>query len=234
MIATIDHLRKVLVFEPLTLAELERLQSAAQVQSYLRDEIVFHEGDLLPAKLHAVLNGKLQVKKMSANGRETLLRVLLSGEIFAAPALFGDGVAPATIVAETNCDILRVEKLALLTVFQQNPEVAMHMLVTLTQRLNHLHQTIHGLVSERAIVRLAQFILSTAAQYGTETTPMGNSLTMSLSHNHIARTIGISYEECVRLMRSLNTTLDYRRGGHITILNAEMLDTIASGLVDDI
>jgi CRP/FNR family transcriptional regulator, cyclic AMP receptor protein len=57
---------------------------------------------------------------------------------------------------------------------------------------------------------------------------------MSLSHNHIARTIGISYEECVRLMRSLQTTLDYRRGGHITILNAEMLDTIAAGLVDDV
>jgi CRP/FNR family transcriptional regulator, cyclic AMP receptor protein len=234
MIATIDQLQKVLVFEPLTSAELERLQAAAQVQSYLQDEIVFHEGDPLPAKLHALLSGKLQVKKLSANGRETLLRVLLAGEIFAAPALFGNGVAPATIVAETACDILRVEKSALLTVFQQNPEVALHMLVTLTQRLNHLHQTIHGLVSERAIVRLAQFILSTAAQYGTESTSKGNSLKMSLSHHHIARTIGISYEECVRLMGSLKTTLDYRRGGHITILNAEALDTIAAGLTGDV
>jgi CRP-like cAMP-binding protein len=234
MIATIDQLQKVSVFEPLALAEMERLRPAARVHSYLREEIVYHEGDLLPAKLHALLSGKLQVKKISANGKETLLRVLLAGEIFAAPALFGDGIAPATIVAETNCEVLRVEKTALLAVFQQNPEVAIHMLVTLTQSLNHLHQTIHGLVSERAIVRLAQFIISAATQYGTEASSKGHSLKISLSHYHIARTIGISYEECVRLIRSLNRAIDYRRGGRITILNLEALDAIATGLADDL
>ncbi|NJK52022.1 MAG: Crp/Fnr family transcriptional regulator [Leptolyngbyaceae cyanobacterium SU_3_3] len=233
MIATIEHLRKVAIFEQLIEAELQVLQPQSQVRQYLCDEIVLHEGDRLPTKLHALLSGRLQVKKTTPNGRETLLRILLSGEIFAAPALFGDGVAPATIVAETNCELLFVDRAALLLVFQQNPEVAIGMLATLTQRLNQLHQTIHGLVSERAIVRLAQLILSTAAQHGTDANSTGNHLKVTLSHYHIARTIGISYEECVRLIRSLKSAIAYQRGGHITILNAEELNEIAIGMTEN-
>jgi CRP/FNR family transcriptional regulator, cyclic AMP receptor protein len=233
MIATIEHLKKVVIFEQLTEEELQVLQPQSQVRQYLRDEIVLHEGDRLPAKLHALLDSRLQVKKTTSNGRETLLRILLAGEIFAAPSLFGDGIAPATIVAETNCELLLVERAALLLILQQNPEVAIRMLVTLTQRLNQLHQTIHGLVSERAIVRLAQLILSTAAQHGTEADSTGSRLRVTLSHYHIARTIGISYEECVRLIRSLKSAIAYQRGGHITILNAEELNEIATGLAED-
>jgi len=212
MIVTNNQLRTVSLFEHLALEELQTLQSQSQLQHYLRDEIVLHEGDPLPAKLHILLSGRLQAKKTAPNGRETLLRVLIAGEIFAAPALFGDGVAPATIAAEINCEVLRIEKSALLMTFQRNPEVAIQMLVTLTQRLNQLHQTIHGLVSERALVRLAQLIQATAAHYGTEPAPIGNHLKITLSHYHIARTIGISYEECVRLIGSLKSTIDYLTG----------------------
>ncbi|KAM3092587.1 Crp/Fnr family transcriptional regulator [Phormidesmis sp. 146-12] len=233
MIATIEHLTKAAIFEQIALEELQTLQHQSQVHRYLQDEIVLHEGDRLPVKLHILLAGKLQVKKTAPNGRETLLRILLAGEIFAAPALFGDGLSPATIVAETDCEILLVEKSALLIVFQRNPEVAVRMLVTLTQRLNQLHQTIHGLVSERAIVRLAQMIQSTAAQYGTEPSPAGNRLNVTLSHYHIARTIGISYEECVRLIGRLKPTIEYKRGGYITILDAEALDAISAGMTED-
>ncbi|KAM3091100.1 Crp/Fnr family transcriptional regulator, partial [Phormidesmis sp. 146-12] len=178
----IEHLTKVALFEQLTLEELQTLQHQSQVHRYLKGEIVLHEGDRLPTKLHALINGKLQVKKTSTNGRETLLRILMAGDIFAAPALFGDGVSPATILAETNCEVLLIEKAALLMTIQQNPEVAIRILVTLTQRLNQLHQTIHGLVSERAIVRLAHLIQSTAAHYGTKPSSAGNRLNVTLSH----------------------------------------------------
>lgn len=228
-----EHLMKLALFKQLTLEELQTLQHRSQAHRYLKGEIVLHEGDRLPTKLHILASGKLQVKKTSPNGRETLLRILIAGDIFAAPALFGDGVSPATILAETNSEVLLIEKAALLMTVQQNPEIAIRILVTLTQRLNQLHQTIHGLVSERAIVRLAHLIQSTATYYGTEPSSAGNSLNVTLSHYHIARTIGISYEECVRLIGSLKSVIDYKRGGHITILDAEKLEAISAGLTEE-
>jgi len=48
-----------------------------------------HEGDRLPP--YALLSGSLQELSNSNNGQETSFSTLPAGEIFAAPALLGDG-----------------------------------------------------------------------------------------------------------------------------------------------
>ena len=156
MQATVEQLSQILVFVDLTLPELERLQPHTQAQHYSQTEIVMQEGDRLPAKLYALLSGSLQVVKTAITGKETILRTLPPGEIFAAPALLGDGIAPATVTAECDSQILTVKRDALLEAIQQTPEIALRMLMVFNSRLQQLHETVHGLVSERAIVRLAR------------------------------------------------------------------------------
>ncbi|MBW4697672.1 MAG: cyclic nucleotide-binding domain-containing protein [Aphanocapsa lilacina HA4352-LM1] len=53
---------------------------------YRPGEIVIHEGDPLPAALHALLEGSLRITRTAATGKETIFRALGAGEIFAAPA----------------------------------------------------------------------------------------------------------------------------------------------------
>ncbi|HEY9726370.1 MAG TPA: Crp/Fnr family transcriptional regulator [Chroococcales cyanobacterium] len=230
---TVEELGSILVFAALKPSELEQLQPATRVQNYQPGEIVMQEGDCLPAKLYVLLKGALRVTKTAATGKETILRTLLSGEIFAAPALFGDGIAPATVTAESYSQILTIEREALIEAIRQTPEIALRILSVFNQRLQQLHDTVHGLVSERAIVRLAQFIQYFAAQYGTESSPNGQRLNVKLSYYQIARSIGITYEECVRLFRSIQSVVSYSRGGKITLLDPKALDAIASGTVQE-
>lgn len=184
--------------------------------------------DRLPAKLYALLSGCLRVTKTATTGKETILHTLSSGEIFAAPALFGNGIAPATVTAQQDCQILTLERNALVDAIQQTPEVALRILIVFNQRLQLLHDTVHDLVSERAIVRLARFIQYFAFQYGTEQSSTGRCLKAKLSYYQIARSIGITYEECVRLFKSLKLVLSYSRGGKITVLDPAGLEVIAS------
>jgi CRP-like cAMP-binding protein len=232
MKATIEQLSQILIFSDLESSELERLQAYSQVKQFLPAEIVMQEGDRLPAKLYAVLNGSLRVTKTSAAGKETILRTLLPGEIFAAPALLGNGIAPATVTAESDSEILTLERDALLEAIQQKPEIALRMLMVFNQRLQQLHDTVHGLVSERAIVRLARLILYSASQDGTEQSSAGFVLKSKLSYYQIARSIGITYEECLRLIKSIKSILAYSRGGKITILDKKALEEIAAGKQD--
>ena len=97
------------------------------------------------------------------------------------------------------------------------------------QRLQQLHDTVHGLVSERAIVRLSRLILYSASQDGTEQTAAGFVLKSKLSYYQIARSIGITYEECLRLIKSIKSIVAYSRGGKITILDKKALEEIAAG-----
>jgi CRP/FNR family transcriptional regulator, cyclic AMP receptor protein len=226
---TTAQLHQISIFSGLEPHQLVQLQPHSVVKSYLQGEVVLHEGDRLPAILFSVLTGVIQIKKTALTGKETILRTLAAGEIFAAPSLFGDGIAPATAIAIQACQILTIERSALLEMMQQNPELALRIIVTLTERLHHLHNTVHGLASERAIVRLARLIQTAAISGGTQASKSGLCLQTQLPYYQIARSIGITYEECVRLFKQLQSIVAYRRGGKILLLDQVKLDAIARG-----
>ncbi|MEM7062467.1 MAG: Crp/Fnr family transcriptional regulator [Cyanobacteria bacterium P01_B01_bin.77] len=229
MKATIAQLSQLSLFAALSLEHLEQLQPHTQLQLYRYKETVLYEGDSLPIRLHILFSGVLQVQKSSTTGKETILRTLRSGDIFAAPALFGDAKAPATVLAMEDCQVLTISKSTLLDIIQQTPEVALQLLVVFNQRLQRLHAMVHGLVSERAVVRLARLIQYSAWQHGTDLTDAGEQLRIKLPYYQMARNIGITYEECARLMKGLDNLLQYGRGGKIVILDSAGLDAIASG-----
>ncbi|OYE00648.1 Crp/Fnr family transcriptional regulator [Nostoc sp. 'Peltigera membranacea cyanobiont' 232] len=232
MQASLEQLSQIIVFAGLETADKVSLQPYTQVQRHRKGEIILHEGDALPAKLYAVVSGAIKVTKTAMKGKETILRTLAAGEIFAAPALLGNGISPATVTAEFDCEILTVERDALLKAIGQNPEIALRMLMVFNSRIQQLHETVHGLVSERAIVRLARLIQYFAAESGTELSPQGKCLKVKLSYYRMARSSGITYEECVRLIKSLKSVISYHRGGTIIILDTERLHAVASGDID--
>jgi CRP/FNR family cyclic AMP-dependent transcriptional regulator len=228
----IEQLQQISLFSELDLDRLAQLQTHALVKEYFRGEIILHEGDPLPAKLFAVLDGKIEIKKTASTGKETILRTLPAGELFAAPALFGNKIAPATVVVEQDCQILTIERAALLELIQNTPEIALQIIAVLTDRLQHLHQIVHGLASERAIVRLAQFIEAAAIAEGCDVTEKGLRLRSLLPYYQIARSIGITYEECVRLFKQIGEIVTYHRGGKILVLDRGKLNAIAQGEYD--
>jgi CRP/FNR family transcriptional regulator, cyclic AMP receptor protein len=229
MRVSVEQLQQISLFSGLELDQLAQLQLHAVVKLYSRGEIILHEGDRLPAHLFAVLSGRIEVKKTAATGKETILRSLPAGELFAAPALFGNHTAPATVLAMQDCQILTIERTALLELIQKTPEVALQVIAVLTDRLQDLHQVVHGLASERAIVRLAQCIQRAAIAEGTDVIEQGLQLRSRLSYTQIAGSIGITYEECARLFKQIQAIVTYHRGGKILILDREKLVAIAQG-----
>lgn len=63
-------------------------------------------------------------------------------------------------------------------------------------------------------------------------TDAGEQLRIKLPYYQMARSIGITYEECARLMKKLEAIVQYGRGGKIVILNQDELETIAAGEID--
>lgn len=223
----VQRLQYISLFKDLEPSLLSNLAEHSILQSYDTDEIVFHEGDALPACLYLLVVGSLRLTKISESGKETILRLLGADEVFGAPALFGNGQAPATATALEPIEVLTIEREALLNGFREAPEMALQMLGIFNQRLQHLHNRVHGLVSERAIVRLIHYLEYFAASAGTEVVPEGQRLRSHLTYYQIARSIGITYEECVRLFRQLKGAVAYQRGGTITILAPNELTAIA-------
>lgn len=228
MQASIAQLQQISVLRDLGNTDLEQLRVATALSFYQPGEVVMQAGDPLPPRLYVVLSGVLQITRVSQTGKETVFRVLPAGEIFAAPALVGDGIAPATVIATGAAEVLTIERDALLQAISRRPEVALRILEIYNQRLQQLHNTVHDLVSERALVRLIRLIRYYAMQFGTTRLNQVEQLNVKLSYYQLARSVGITYEECVRLFKLLQPVVTYKRGGLIQISSWQELAAIAT------
>jgi CRP-like cAMP-binding protein len=84
--------------------------------------------------------------------------------------------------------------------------------------------TVHGLISERAIVRLIRLIQYYQTRDGVNRVAEGDRLNIQLPYYQIARSIGITYEECVRLFKKLKEVVIYKRGGTIIVKDWKKLE----------
>lgn len=215
--SSLVQLKQISIFQDLATAQLESLIPYSYIREYQEDEMVIQEGDRLPQQLHALVSGKLEIKKTAESGKETIVRLIPAGELFAAPAIFGSGIAPATVICQLPSQILTIERDALLAVIADCPEISLKILQVFNQRLQQLHNTVHGLISEHATVRLVKLIQYYSDRDGTHPVAEGDCLNVKLPYYQIARSIGITYEECVRLVKKLKGSILYKRGGTIII-----------------
>ncbi len=215
--SSLAQLQQLSIFQDLAIAQLESLIPCSYVKEYQQNEIVMHEGDRIPPQLHGLITGRLEIKKTADNGKETIVRLIPPGELFAAPAIFGNGIAPATVISQVESQILTIDRQALLQVISQSPEISLGILEVFNQRLQQLHNTVHGLISERAMVRLVKLLQYYSDRDGTHFDEQGDRLNIKLPYYQIARSIGITYEECVRLFKKLKGIVIYQRGGTIIV-----------------
>ncbi len=225
--SSIAQLKQISIFQDLETAQLESLVPHSYIREYKKDEIVMQEGDRIPQRLHALITGRLEIKKTAANGKETLVRLIPPGELFAAPAIFGNGISPATVISQVESQVLTIDREALLTAISHAPEISLRILEVFNQRLQQLHNTVHGLISERAMIRLVRLIQYYRERDGVDATPEGDRLNIKLPYYQIARSIGITYEECVRLFKKLKGIVNYKRGGTIIVQDWEELEAVS-------
>ncbi len=224
--SSLDQLQQISILHDLATTELKNLVPYSYVREYQPDEIVMQEGDRLPLQLHGLITGRLEIKKTAASGKETVVRLIPPGELFAAPAIFGNGIAPATVVCQLESQVLTIDREALLTAIAHTPEISLRILEVFNQRLQQLHNTVHGLISERAIVRLVRLIQYYRERDGSYSVTEGDRLNIKLPYYQIARSIGITYEECVRLFKKLKGIVIYKRGGTIIIQDWDRLEKV--------
>lgn len=214
-------------FKGLDAKELRELDARSSCRNYAAGEVLFYDKQPLAAKLRFVCHGQLQIQKSAASGKETIVRLIRPGEVFAVAALFDKQLAPATVTATVETSVLEIALEDFQAHLTRYPLIAIKLLAAFAQRLKDLQEALHTVASERARARLAALILRTLERGGGTPVDGGIRLSTHLPHAVMSRMVGISYEECVRLIRDWShepVVLQYQRGGIVTIRDREALE----------
>lgn len=134
-------LGQVDLFAGLERVTLAKLAAHLEPRAYQSRDIIFRQGDPGDA-FYLVAGGSAGVYLADESGAsEIRVRVLHAGEPFGEMALLTNRPRTTTIKAETDCEVLRLDRSAFLDLVREQPSVALAIAATLSRRLaDMLHQ----------------------------------------------------------------------------------------------
>src|SRR5690348_17983055 len=129
-----DVLGRAPLFEALDEEGTKALRAGVHDVALARGDRLFDEGDA-GDRLYVVLEGKIKLTRTAPDGRENLLAVMGPGEMFGELSLFDPRPRTASAVAVTECRLAGLGHDDLRPWLTGHPEVAVHLLRALAQRL---------------------------------------------------------------------------------------------------
>ncbi|WP_120497193.1 Crp/Fnr family transcriptional regulator [Kiloniella sp. EL199] len=155
----LEALSKVAIFSQLPEKLLKELFENASAAYYLNQTDLFMAGD--PAdSFYILLSGEVHLTILTADGAQSLVRIVEPGESFAEAAMLGLGTFPINATAMPKSRIVKLSKVMFEKKISGNPEAALHLLSALIKRQQFLISEIKILKSLSPCQRVASKLLS--------------------------------------------------------------------------
>src|SRR5580658_1040590 len=185
-----DALSEAPLFEGLSDEDAAALRGDVKVVRLGRGERLFTEGDD-GDRLYIILTGKIKLTKAAPDGRENLLSVHGPGEMFGELSLFDPVPRTASATAVTDAELAGLAHDDVRAWLSTRPEVAMHLLQALAQRLRRINEVKADLVFTDVPGRVAKALLDLAERFGVPQQE-GIQVNHDLTQEELAQLVGAS------------------------------------------
>lgn len=222
--AIVATLRKSRMFSDLPTADIEAIAGGCTLRALARDEMLFREGE--PALgFYVVQTGQISVFRLTPDGREQIICVFRAPESFAEVTLATATTYPANAIALEPSQVVLVQKAPFRDLVCRKPELALHMLASMSLHLKHLVQSLHDLKGRPIESRLAEWLL----QHSSEEALAGTAaFELPMSKKLLAAQLNVASETLSRtLARFRSEKLIQVQGPKIYLLNPAELRSYA-------
>lgn len=201
----------------LTDAEKTVMEQAVYVEKFDKGMLMHRSTDSCKG-LMTVLKGQLRTYILSEEGREVTLFRVNAGEVcvLSASCLMDAITFDVLIEATEETEVMVFPSAYLNQLMQQNSQVELFLYKSATEKFSDVMWTIQQILFLKIDQRVAQFLWDEMVQK--------NSMTLSLTHDEIARYIGSAREVVTKVLKYMvkEQVLELKRGT-IIILDKEKL-----------
>ncbi|HEX2862400.1 MAG TPA: Crp/Fnr family transcriptional regulator [Lacunisphaera sp.] len=193
--AIVAALRKSRMFADLPPGDVAIIAGGCSLRSLDKDEMLFREG-VRAEGFYVVQTGRISVFRLTPDGREQIICIFQSPESFAEVTLATMETYPANAVALEPSQVVLVHKAQFRDLVCKKPELALHMLVSMSLHLKHLVQSVHDLKGRQIEARLADWLLQQAAASGG----VERAFALPVSKKVLAGQLGVTSETLSRTL----------------------------------
>lgn len=215
-----QSIRKCHLFSGVTDEDLGLLATVCRLREYRRGEILFEQGEQAIG-FYVVESGKVKIYKLSPDGKERILHIVLPGSTFAEAAIFADGCYPAFAEPLEASRLLFFPKHEFLQLLHQHSQIAINMIGGLSKFLRQFTTQIEDLTFRDVPARLARYLTEIGAEDHA-------TVMLPFSKTQLASNLGTVSETLSRTFRKLSDEEIIRvQGKEIEILDLERLLDLA-------
>jgi len=136
----VGMLRSTSSFAPIAEVDLRRIASNCTIDSASPGETLFVQGDM-GTYAYLVLEGQVAIE-VEDGGQRITVAMISSGELVGEIAAFASTPRTATVTAQSQVRLLRIEQTVVRRHLSSNPETAMAIIADLGRRLQNLNSTL--------------------------------------------------------------------------------------------
>ncbi len=163
--------------------------------------LLFVEGQT-PRGMYVLCSGKVKLSTTSKEGKVLILKQAEAGEALGLSAAISGTNYEMTAETNTPCQLNFISRQELMTLMQNESEVAVHAAQSLSREFQGAYRDIHDLVLARSSSgKLAKLLLSCAPVGAPQSD--GQRLRSAMTHEEMAQRIGSSRETVTRLLSHL-------------------------------
>src|SRR5213592_670283 len=198
---------------------------ARKIVEYPRAEAIFTQGDVCESVLY-IQKGGVKLSVLSKTGREAIVAMLGPGDFFGEGCLAGQPRRIATVATMTECEIMRLEKAAMVRVIHEEPRFSELFISHLLARTIRVEEDLVDQLFNSSEKRLARLLLL-LANFGKEARP--EPIIAKISQETLAEMIGTTRSRVSFFMNKFRRLgfVEYNGGGlevHSSLLNVVLHD----------
>ncbi len=214
------HLTTMDLFQDLSEKEREELDRMTTMTTVRRGK-VFYRPEELGEVLFILKQGKVQLYRISGEGKKLVITVLEKGALFGEMALLGERMHNTFAEALTDCTICVMSRADLERLIMNRPKIALRILEITSQRLRDAEIRLEDLAFKGIPARLASLLLRLSH---------GGDEVVGYTHQELAEMVGTYRETATQVLNDLKARGYIEIGRkRIAILDRSGLEMVADG-----
>lgn len=202
MLSKLKYLGEIDIFQDLTPEDIDWMDRVTTMTTCEKGRVFYspHESSEV---LFLLKKGRVQLYRISPEGKKLVITTLGAGSIFGEMAMVGQGMHNTFAEAVEDCTLCVMGRADLERVLLDKPEVGLRMVETLGRRLREAEARLEDIAFKNIPARLASLLLRLQEEYG-------NSIE-GYTHQDLAEMIG-TYRET-----TTQTLNNFKREGLLDI-----------------
>lgn len=221
------HFRSNSIFEGLSETDLTYLEEHTIETKVKKGSSIFSEGTR-PNGIFFLKAGKIKKYKTNRDGKEQIIYIYGSGELFGYPALLSDEPYSDSASALENSTLGFISKKDFLHILEESRILSKKLLINLSHEFGVLINGIATFAHKTVRERLALSLLIMKDKFKLDAVD-GEPVEINLSREDLANLVGVAVETLVRLLHDFKEEgLIETEGRKIRILTPKKLIKVAN------